>query len=88
MVGPVSARLGGAGSQGKGDPGVGEREEWGWRLKPTCQENNVCLLQGGTAVLPDVQGVVSAQQPPCHPAQEAGDTQSLHGSPAGPGKQK
>lgn len=42
--------------------------------EPTCQDNNVCFLQGGTAVLPDVERVVAAQQPPRHPSQEARDT--------------
>lgn len=56
------------------------------RLRPTCQQDDVCLLQGGAAVLPDVEGVVAAQQPPCHPPKKAGDTQGLHGSPGGPGR--
>lgn len=41
--------------------------EGGRVLRPTCQEDNICFLQGSTAVLPDVEGVVAAQQPPCHP---------------------
>lgn len=54
--------------------------------RPTCQDDNICLLQGGTAVLPDVEGVVATQQSPSHPPQEAGDTQGLHGNPGGPGR--
>lgn len=55
-------------------------------MRPTCQDDNICLLQGGAAVLPDVKGVAPAQQSPRHPAQEAGDTQGLHSNPRGPGR--
>lgn len=56
------------------------------RLRPTCQDHDVGLLQGSTTVLPDVEGVAAAQQPPRHPPEEAGDAQGLHGSPGGPGR--
>lgn len=54
--------------------------------RPTCQEDDISLLQGSAAFLPDVEGVPAAQQPPCHPGQKAGYTQGLHSSPVGPDK--
>lgn len=61
----------------------------GEEAEPTCQDNNICFLQSSAAVLPDVERVVAAQQPPRHPPKEAGDTQGLHSSPGregGPGR--
>lgn len=52
--------------------GQGRREER--EAEPTCQNNNICFLQGSTAVLPDMERVVAAQQPPRHPPQEARDS--------------
>lgn len=52
--------------------GWGRREEW--EAEPTCQDNNICFLQGSTAVLPDMERVVAAQKPPRHPPQEARDS--------------
>lgn len=57
------------------------REEEKEEAEPTCQDNNICFLQGSAAVLPDVERVVAAQQPPRHPPKKAGDTQGLHSSP-------
>lgn len=51
-----------------------ENGRMGRSQRPTCQEDDIGLLQGGAAVLPDVEGVPAAQEPPCHPAQKAGDT--------------